>query len=233
MRAPMRAVSSISTASVLNFARIDLDIGTTQAAGIVSTVAGSGLKSLHDGPVATASFERPRSLSVDIKGRAVIADMNESNEALLRVVDLNCGVVTTLQLVSPMGDPVTLPASRITIGGAGDIIAVNAVGVFLIAGAGLAPGFHPWSQNRWTPTSACCSDSPPWATASVWVVLLVAARSFYSSPQPPSGRGNLAKLPVLPIELWYHTMGMLQTWELGRLCLAPLAEPGPKFRRRK
>jgi uncharacterized protein (TIGR03437 family) len=60
--------------------------------GIISAYAGDGVcRSGPDGPVATTSFQIPRSLSIDAQGRLLVVDANR-----LRRIDVSAGTVTTI-----------------------------------------------------------------------------------------------------------------------------------------
>ena len=77
------------------------------------------------------------------------------------------------------GAPVTLPGdSKIAIDGNGNIVVGNKAGVHLITTTGLAAGWLPWSESKWTATQACHHhDSTPWARAAVRTVPRLTSRS--------------------------------------------------------
>ncbi|MBK0379895.1 NHL domain-containing protein [Mucilaginibacter segetis] len=60
--------------------------------GIVSTVAGTGIAGFADGPVATATFNTPKGITVDKNGNIFVAD---TKNHLIRKIDVN-GIVSTL-----------------------------------------------------------------------------------------------------------------------------------------
>ncbi len=62
--------------------------------GVVSTIAGSGERGHHDGPAADASFDEPAGVAY-ADGRVYVAD---TNNHLIRFIDLESEVVTTLAL---------------------------------------------------------------------------------------------------------------------------------------
>lgn len=60
--------------------------------GVVTTIAGSGERGHDDGPLADASFDEPAGVAY-AEGRIYVAD---TNNHLIRVIDLEADVVTTL-----------------------------------------------------------------------------------------------------------------------------------------
>ena len=108
------------------------------------------------------------------------------------------------------------------IDGDGNIVVVNRDGVHLITGTGLAAGWFPWSESRWSPTRACHHrDSPPATRAAVLTVLLVAARAVHANASRHSQGGSsssllLQSLPAVPIEMWHRVLRMLPLHQIGR-----------------
>jgi len=213
------------------------------AGGAVALVAGSGASASTDGAGAAAAFEYPFSVAVDVAGTAAVADMAAGYQqgrlvagksTLLRLVELGSGAVRTLAIINDTdGAPATLARnSRIAIDGNGDIVVANEDGVHLITGTGLAAGWFPWSESKWSPTRAChCRDSSLATRAAVRTVLLVATRARLADANQHTRGGSssrrsarlaagapsslLQSLPALPAEMWHQVLRMLPRHEIG------------------
>lgn len=229
-----RAVAALPGGSCLvcdsgNRRLVIVSAADADAGGAVALVAGSGASASTDGAGAAAAFEYPFSVAVDVAGTAAVADMAAGYQStLLRLVELGSGAVRTPAIINDTdGAPVTLARnSRVAIDGNGDIVVANEDGVHLITGTGLAAGWFPWSESKWSPTRAChCRDSSPAARAAVVAVLLVAARVWRIAAVPGSSSRRSARLAVgapislllqpLPIEMWHKVLRMLPLNEIG------------------
>jgi sugar lactone lactonase YvrE len=75
------------------------------AAGLVTTVAGSGVAGLVDGAATSARFDTPAGIAVESDRSLLVAD---SGNHVVRRVDLDAGLVTTMEIVSTDGSDVSL-----------------------------------------------------------------------------------------------------------------------------
>ncbi|MDR0351996.1 MAG: IPT/TIG domain-containing protein [Opitutaceae bacterium] len=125
------------------------------AAGILSTVAGSGLAGFADGPAPAARFRSPKGIAVDAAGNLYVADTG--NHAI-RYIDTASGSVSTLagQPGSPGHDDGPAPSAKfnapegVTVDADGDVFVadtgnsrireIHSGAVATLAGS--APGFH-------------------------------------------------------------------------------------------
>ena len=93
-------------------------------------------------------------------------------------------------------------------------------GPHLVIGAGVGPGWFPWSPRWWRPTRAVHRWVGRHGKAAVMTVLLVATQSLrlqHTLAVAPVGGCllPLQTLPVLPLEMWHCVLSMIEVFELG------------------
>jgi hypothetical protein len=201
------APAAVATAAAVAWRqRREVAIAAARQSTVVNTLAGSDEEGCADGSLAVATFTEPISVAVDVAGRVVVSDRLRGGDltaarTLLRVIEPASGNIRTVELAGDVADAAFSGDSdevetHIAIDNDGTLWCSNSRGTFAVTGAGLAPGFHAYTNVWWRPTAQChhrhCSAA---ARRAVWVVLLIWNRSRTGPRGLRAGSGGTGGVP--------------------------------------